>query len=343
MVLVGSRSTTLGAQVVERTWGSLYNDDKKKLIAFWDSVQDAAHRAGFISARTYTHTVRKAIAKGVEHLVAGSLPWSQFRQSRAALAGADPNNPLSLTPEQLVAEFIGPNMTWQRAWTDLFNEDDPSEEQSADPAGAETVGLAGLRGVYLCGQPRPRSGAPGHRDPRAGDHRHRHRGDGTPGRPEEQIWGRSDASTSVLVALGSGDLPAAARRHNRPRNEKLRHRRGYLQADPHRRPARLDARDGTLHLASRLPDFDNRKGFDRLVVARQEHGTSSGSKPLSVTIPPAPGRSPGPLRGRLAGLENVGVVTSWRQGGQKSVGLNADGLRLFTVLGFAERLTGRKS
>jgi len=117
-LLIGSRSTTLGAQVVERSWGSLFNDDRK-LIAFSDSVQDAAHRAGFIGARTYTHTVRSALAKAVEELVPGTLPWSEFRKQFAPL-WQDPKSRLAMPSERLVAEFIGPNMTWQRAWTELY-------------------------------------------------------------------------------------------------------------------------------------------------------------------------------------------------------------------------------
>ena len=51
-LLLGARNATLGSQVVEQSWASGFNDDKK-LIAFSDSVQDAAHRAGFFGARTY--------------------------------------------------------------------------------------------------------------------------------------------------------------------------------------------------------------------------------------------------------------------------------------------------
>jgi DEAD/DEAH box helicase domain-containing protein len=121
-LLIGSRSTTLGAQVVERSWGSLFNDDRK-LIAFSDSVQDAAHRAGFIGARTYIHTVRSALAKAVGELVpsTGALPWSEFR-ARFETLWREPTSILAMPPERFVAEFLAPNMTWQRAWTDLYKD-----------------------------------------------------------------------------------------------------------------------------------------------------------------------------------------------------------------------------
>ena len=66
-LLVGARNATLGSQVVEQSWASGFNDDKK-LIAFSDSVQDAAHRAGFFGARTYANTVRTALAKAIDQL-----------------------------------------------------------------------------------------------------------------------------------------------------------------------------------------------------------------------------------------------------------------------------------
>jgi DEAD/DEAH box helicase domain-containing protein len=70
-------------------FGSLLNDDPK-LLVFTDSVQDASHRAGFFTVRTYHFTLRTALqhiidAAGVEGLplreVGPSLLgyWSQPR------------------------------------------------------------------------------------------------------------------------------------------------------------------------------------------------------------------------------------------------------------------------
>ena len=42
LLLICARNATLGTQVVEHSWASPFNDDRK-LIAFSDSVQDAAH------------------------------------------------------------------------------------------------------------------------------------------------------------------------------------------------------------------------------------------------------------------------------------------------------------
>ena len=115
-LLVGARNATLGSQVVEQSWASGFNDDKK-LVAFSDSVQDAAHRAGFFGARTYGNTVRTALAKAIDRLATPTIAWSGF------LAGLDrlidePGSPLHFSPEDLVAEFIGPDMMWQRDWAE---------------------------------------------------------------------------------------------------------------------------------------------------------------------------------------------------------------------------------
>lgn len=115
-ILLGARNATLGSQVVERSWASPFNDDKK-LIAFSDSVQDAAHRAGFFGARTYANTVRTALAKAIDHLARPAVQWNLFLD-RLAVLWREKGSPLEMDVERFVAEFIGPNMTWQRDWAD---------------------------------------------------------------------------------------------------------------------------------------------------------------------------------------------------------------------------------
>jgi DEAD/DEAH box helicase domain-containing protein len=115
-ILLGARSATLGSQIVEQTWASPFNDDKK-LIAFSDSVQDAAHRAGFFGARTYLNGVRTAIAKALDVLPAMPIVWGEFLQRFPALY-RDLESPLYMTQDRFVVEFLGPNMTWQRDWSE---------------------------------------------------------------------------------------------------------------------------------------------------------------------------------------------------------------------------------
>jgi DEAD/DEAH box helicase domain-containing protein len=117
LILLGARTTTLGAQVVEQSWQTPFNDDKK-LIAFSDSVQDAAHRAGFFGARTYSANIRRAVFQQSRHLSFSEPTLQQFLTSLQD-AFKDPKSPLHMSEERFVAEFIGPNMEWQQEWREL--------------------------------------------------------------------------------------------------------------------------------------------------------------------------------------------------------------------------------
>jgi DEAD/DEAH box helicase domain-containing protein len=114
LVLLGARNATLGSQIVEASWASVFNDDKK-LIAFSDSVQDAAHRAGFFGARTWQNNVRTAWAHVLDELAVVRMPLSELL-TRAAQRFEEPSSVLCMLPEELVSEFIAPNMIWQADW-----------------------------------------------------------------------------------------------------------------------------------------------------------------------------------------------------------------------------------
>ena len=113
-VLLGARNTTLGAITIEQSWASPFNDDKK-LIAFSDSVQDAAHRAGFFTARTYLNTVRTGLAQVIDQVALPQCAWTTFLEQAAKL-WLDETSSLSMPVDRFVSEFIGPNMMWQRDW-----------------------------------------------------------------------------------------------------------------------------------------------------------------------------------------------------------------------------------
>jgi DEAD/DEAH box helicase domain-containing protein len=117
LILLGARNATLGSQIIDASWASLFNDDKK-LIAFSDSVQDAAHRAGFFGARTWQNNVRTAWAHALDAMNANGQPWSHvlaLAEQQFEIAGSA----LHMGPEALVAEFLAPDMTWQWDWADL--------------------------------------------------------------------------------------------------------------------------------------------------------------------------------------------------------------------------------
>jgi DEAD/DEAH box helicase domain-containing protein len=105
LTILGSRAASLTSVLVAQLFSSNYNDDKK-LLTFSDSVQDAAHRAGFFSARTYRFNLRSALqqfllAEG-DGLALSDVPerfcdhWQKrFADERAFLA-----------------TFLAPDMAW---------------------------------------------------------------------------------------------------------------------------------------------------------------------------------------------------------------------------------------
>lgn len=113
MAIVGYRAATLTSVMAGRLFSSPYNDDFK-LIAFSDSVQDAAHRAGFLGANTWRTVLRQAMAKwlraqpvGVSlREMADLLPqyWRDRIGSDARFAGL----------------FIAPNMLWYQDYNYLI-------------------------------------------------------------------------------------------------------------------------------------------------------------------------------------------------------------------------------
>ena len=70
---IGSQSATLSSVAIDEMFGSVLNSDPK-LLAFTDSVQDASHRAGFFTARTYHFTYRTALQHVVDDAGGAGLP-----------------------------------------------------------------------------------------------------------------------------------------------------------------------------------------------------------------------------------------------------------------------------
>ncbi|HHV96805.1 MAG TPA: DEAD/DEAH box helicase [Clostridiaceae bacterium] len=120
--LMGLRSATAISAEVSQLYSSKFNDDKK-LLAFSDNVQDAAHKAGFFNSRTWRFYLRRAIQqfaldKGKD------LPLDEF-QTRFIEYWHK-----KMTDEEFVSFFIAPNMTWMRAYEKMIAEGalDNSEE-----------------------------------------------------------------------------------------------------------------------------------------------------------------------------------------------------------------------
>jgi DEAD/DEAH box helicase domain-containing protein len=112
--IIGSRAASLSSVVIGTLFGSAYNSDRK-LITFSDSVQDAAHRAGFFGARTFRNTLRTALAQYLETQGNGqSLDQvvSGFQQHWRTQLGSEAD---------YVATFMPTDMQWLGEWEALLN------------------------------------------------------------------------------------------------------------------------------------------------------------------------------------------------------------------------------
>ena len=119
LIIVGARAASLLSIALGQAQGSRYNDDRK-VIAFSDNVQDAAHRAGFFAARTAGVGVRAAIAQVVERhdgIALADLPERVETWWRDATV-----NPGAFDDERFVSEFIAPDRLWRRDFVTLQRE-----------------------------------------------------------------------------------------------------------------------------------------------------------------------------------------------------------------------------
>jgi DEAD/DEAH box helicase domain-containing protein len=105
LTILGSRAASLTSVLVAQLFSSTFNDDKK-LLTFSDSVQDAAHRAGFFTARTYKFNLRAALQQFIlaegDGLRLSELPdrFSKYWRDRFAD---------DLT---FVSTFLAPDTAW---------------------------------------------------------------------------------------------------------------------------------------------------------------------------------------------------------------------------------------
>jgi DEAD/DEAH box helicase domain-containing protein len=76
---IGCQSATLSSVVIDEMFGSVLNNDPK-LLAFTDSVQDASHRAGYFSSRTYHFTYRTALQHVINEAGKDGLPLKDVGQ-----------------------------------------------------------------------------------------------------------------------------------------------------------------------------------------------------------------------------------------------------------------------
>ena len=117
--IFGARGASLLSAALGKTFASRYNNDKK-VLAFSDSVQDAAHRAGYFEARTYTFSVRTAILQYLNNL-------DEDQDINTIANGLVQSQRKSLGDAKFVGTFIAPNMDWLDDYAILVKKGDLPE------------------------------------------------------------------------------------------------------------------------------------------------------------------------------------------------------------------------
>jgi len=118
LTIVGAQAASLASVAVGQLFGSRFNGDKK-LIAFSDSVQDAAHRAGFFEARTWRFNLRPAIAQVIHAAAEHGRPLTLAELPNAFEA----RWVKELNEKSYVKTFLPPSISWLRDYNKLLRED----------------------------------------------------------------------------------------------------------------------------------------------------------------------------------------------------------------------------
>jgi len=117
LTILGARADTLTSVLIGQNFASYYNDDKK-LIAFSDSVQDAAQRAGFFGARSYQFTIRSAMQQALE-AHGGEVALTDFSKVISTYW-----ENVFKDDKQYVSTLISPDMEWLREYDNLVKTDE---------------------------------------------------------------------------------------------------------------------------------------------------------------------------------------------------------------------------
>lgn len=119
LLLIGSTAANLTSTWSAALFASAFNGDKK-LLAFSDSVQDAAHRAGFIAARAYRTSFRTALTATVQK---AGLPVPLDQLQERLIGDWQEHFP---NPVDFAATFIPHDLEWLREWEALQHQDTPT-------------------------------------------------------------------------------------------------------------------------------------------------------------------------------------------------------------------------
>ena len=123
LTIVGAQASSLSSIGVGQFFGSHYNADKK-LITFSDSVQDAAHRAGFFESRTWLLNLRPAMAQ-VIHEASGQGTPLTLAELPAAFESRWVKE---LGEPTYIKTFLPPGIAWLRDYDTLLKDDTLPED-----------------------------------------------------------------------------------------------------------------------------------------------------------------------------------------------------------------------
>lgn len=123
MSFIGLRSATAISAGISELYASKFNDDKK-LLAFTDNVQDAAHHAGFYNSRTWKFGLRTAITQFINN-DSEEYSFDEFIQRVVSYWKN------YLGDDYFVANFIPANLTWMRAYERMCNEGTLRKDEDA--------------------------------------------------------------------------------------------------------------------------------------------------------------------------------------------------------------------
>jgi DEAD/DEAH box helicase domain-containing protein len=119
LMFVGSRAATIASVSMDEVFGSTLNSDPK-LLAFTDSVQDASHRAGFFSSRTYRFTLRTALQHVIDDAGDIGLPLLDVGEKLIDFwSEAAPGKPGS--EAEAIACLLPPDLREYPAYLDFRN------------------------------------------------------------------------------------------------------------------------------------------------------------------------------------------------------------------------------
>lgn len=136
LAVMGYRAATLASVMTGKLFHTPYNDDFK-LIAFSDSVQDAAHRAGFLGANTWRQVVRQAMIVWLQEQPADQ-PLKDMAELLPAYWRARVNHDASFC-----GIFLPPNLAWHPDYRSLT-------ETGKLPPGSKLPDLVARRLAWEC-------------------------------------------------------------------------------------------------------------------------------------------------------------------------------------------------